>query len=192
MKQSFKSENELRVYNLRQFVKDVYQGEFKEFNNVFKQHLKNKYKFTEDQIETKSSQIRQAFNGQRNFTEKQQKFVEKAFSLPTNVFTRIRPCRKTAYIFVSCMGNSSELLYSYLKEHELVDEVSILFGDIDLFVRVYGSLEEIQNFINQDIYSDERISISNTRTYFSLHNKNWSKYPVNKHSEYIPPLSRWV
>lgn len=191
MKQRFKSENELRLYNLKQFVKDVHGDEFKNFNKAFKKRLAEKYRFTEDQIETKSSQIRQAFNGQRNFTAKQQALVEKTLSLPKGVFTKIRPGRKPAYIFVSCLGNTSGLLYEHLKGHQLVDEVSILFGDIDLFVRVYGSLEEIQNFINNDLYSDERISISNTRTYFSLHGKNWSKYPVSNHREYAAPADRW-
>ncbi len=192
MKQRFKSENELRTYNLKQYISDVHNDCFKSFNEQFKKYLRERLKFNHEQIETKSSQVRQAYKGHRNFTAKQQELVEKAFDLPKGILTKIRPARKPAYIFVSCQGKTCDLLYRRLKKHELVDEVSILFGDIDLFIRIYGSIDEIQEFITTDLYSDSRITINSTRTYFSLHNKNWSKYPIQKHPGYQAPKDRWL
>ncbi len=189
----FKSESELRVNNLKQYISDTYSKNIKAFNKDFRKKLSKRYKFSEDQIDTKSTQLRQVLKGYqgRTFSPNLQILVEESFNLPAGILTKIRPTRIPGYIFVSCPGNTANILYSQLQANEIVDEVSILFGDVDLFIKVYGTADQIQKLITCDLYEIESIIINCTRTYFSLGGKSWLKYPAKKHPDYKPPKNRW-
>lgn len=189
----FKTESELRVDNLKQFIVDKYNGDIKLFNKNFRRFLSVRRNFSEEQVETKTTQLRQVLKGYdgRTFSANLQKLIEGVFYLPDGILTRVRPKRISGYIFVSCPGNAANILYNQLQNNEIVDEASILFGDVDLFIKVYGTPDQIQKFVTEDLYEVEGLGINCTRTYFSLGGKSWSKYPVKSHPDYSPPANRW-
>lgn len=117
--------------------------------------------------------------------------MKKKFDLPENILSQVRPKRSQAYIFISCTGKSANLLFSKMQGNKIVDEISILFGDIDVFIKVYGSAAEVQKLITEDLYQIEGLVINNTKTYFTLDTKSWVKHPVSTHPSYVPPSNRW-
>jgi len=128
----------------------------------------------------------------KSFTQALQDIVEKAFNLPVGILSKVRSKRSHAYIFISCTGKSANLIYSEIQSNEIVDEVSVLFGDIDVFIKVYATLKDLQKLITEDIFNIDGVIIHSTKTYFSLDEKCWMKYPVGMHSKYTPPPDRWI
>lgn len=187
------SQSDLRVDNLKQFIKDRYNENSRSFYHDFKINLIKKLNFSEEQVESKKKLLRQAIGKYKNktFSKSLQETVEKAFDLPKEILSQMRPRRSPAYIFISCTGESANIIFSEVKKNKIVDEISILFGDIDVFIKIYGTLEEVQMFITESIFKIKGISINNTKTYFSFREKNWMKYSVRNHPKYEPPSERW-
>jgi len=193
MKKKYISQSDVRVNNLQQFISDVYCKNHKNFYKDFKDLLLEK-KYSEEGAERKQKQLRDALGKYKgkSFTEALEKIVEKIFDLPRGVLSDIRSERFPAYIFLSCTGVSANLIFSEVQKYEIVDEVVVLFGDIDVFVKVYASKEEIQNFITKDLYNIEGLNISSTNTYTSLEGKVWMRYSIQNHPDYMPPSDRWL
>lgn len=194
IERNFTNEKDIRIDNLKQFITDVYKNKSTKFYKDFRHNLVEKMKYSEDQAEAKSKQLRQAMGKYKNktFSATLQTVVEKAFSLPKNILSKTRPQRLPAYIFLACPGNSARILFKELQKREIVDEISVLFGDVDVFVRAYGTIEEIQKLVTIDLYEIEDVEIRGTRTYFSIGNENWSRHPIGKHPFYKPPADRWL
>lgn len=186
------TEKELRKNNLKQYIADKYDKQT-DFYKVLKHSLTKRSRLTSEQADGKVKQLQGVMRGDdgRTFTEQLQKIVEKAFSLPKNILSQNRSKRSLAYIFISCTGQSANLLFSKIQENKIVDEISLLFGDIDVFIKVYGTSEEIQKLITEDLYKIEGLEINNTKTYFTLSGKSWVKHPVSSHPNYNPPEDRW-
>lgn len=192
MSKNHVTQSDIRVSNVKQFTNDVYGGKSREFYKDFKLNLK-KIKYTDESIENKLKQLRNALGKYKgkSFTETLENIVEKSFNLPGGILSRVREKRHLAYIFLSCTGKSANIIFSEVKKIEIVDEVVILFGDVDILIKVYATSFELQRFIMEEIYAINGVSITRTKTYNSLDEKCWIKYPVNNHPDYIPPCDRW-
>lgn len=188
--EKYVSLSDLRVDNLNQFISDIYGGCNKIFYKNFNENLT---RYTVEERETKKKQLKNAMAKypKKSFSQALQNVVEVAFSLQDGVLSRPRIERVHAYIFVACIGSSADLIYSKIQENEIVDEVTILFGDIDIFIKVYATLREIKKLITEDIFSIKGATINSTKTYFSFNEQVWMKHPVAKHPNYKPPSSRW-
>ncbi len=192
-KKLFLTQSDLRVDNLKQFIKDHYQNSNRSFYKEFRKNLKYRMQYTEIQIDTKQKMLQQAMGKYKNktFSKSLQRLVECAFELPKEILSRIRPERSPAYIFLSCSGKSANILFEELKNNPIIDEVSVLFGDVDVYIKVYGTSEEVQELITIDLYNIDGLVINNTRTYFTLNKRSWVRYSASSHPDYEPPANRW-
>lgn len=184
----------LRKDNLNQFISDRYNGDEKRFYLELNDLMITKLNRTYDQADSKIKQLRSAMAGYENkpFSDTLQKIVEECYDLPKNILTQVRPRRSPAYIFLSCTGESVSPIFSKIKSHEIVDEISVLFGDIDVFIKVFATKKQVQKFITEDIFNIEGVTINRTKTYFSLEDKVWLRYSPGEHPAYSPPSQRWV
>ena len=192
-RKEYLSENDLRIDNTNQFIKDIYQENSKEFYSDFKKNLINKLKYTEENSETKVKQIRNALGRYKgkSFTKTLQNIVEKSFDLPINILSQIRPKKFPAYILVSCTGKSANLIFSEIKNNNIVDEVTLLFGDIDVLIKVYATSEQVKKLVTEDLFRINDTKIYGTKTYFPLDGKYWIKHPIGEHPNYSAPSDRW-
>ena len=183
------TESKLRINNLNQYIKDKYKGKKSRFYSAYRSRLEASRKGGDV---GKVKQLQEAMGtGKRTFTISLQNSVESMFDLPKGILTKSRLVRFPAYVFVSCTGDTAYRLYEELQKNRIVDEISVLFGDIDILIRVYGTHEEIQKLVTTDLYTLENININHSRTYFSLEGKNWTRYSISKHPSYTPPQDRW-
>lgn len=193
VRKKYISQNDLRRDNLKQYIRDVYKDSEKAFYCDFRKKLMGDLKYTEELSDTKIRQLKGAlkkYKG-RSFTKNLQDIVERTLKLSPNILAQVRRKRSPIYILISCTGESANLIFSSIKSNEIVDEVAILFGDVDIFMKVYATPEEVQKLITEDLFSIDNISISKTKTYFPLTGKSWMKHQVGKHPDYSPPSDRW-
>jgi hypothetical protein len=185
------SENKLRISNLKQFIKDKYKGNKRKFYADLEKKMKEQKGKVSNLGKIKQLQDAMREDTKRNFTKGLQDLVEKPFKLREGILSEQRHTRFPAYIFVSCTGNTAFKLFDSLQENKIVDEISVLFGDIDIVIRVYGTQKEIQALVTTDLYQFDTHTINNSRTYFSMEGKNWVRYPISKHPNYKAPSDRW-
>ncbi len=173
--------------NLNHFIRDVYNGQKSIFKNELEKKLVVELGFPESRV----SAIMQACNGHRKLTKEMQKEIENAFNLKKEILNKQATLKKPNYILISVTGNLAENLLEDLKGLEIVDEISVIRGDADLFVRVYGTEEEIDNFLLEDLHSCTNVEISGTITLTTLKDRYFERYPIKTHPNRKTNPSIW-
>ena len=139
-------------------------------------------------------------NSFRPLQQKYATMVEILFSLPEGYLSRTPEKKMPAYVMLQCMGQTALALMTRIKYHPIVDEVALLVGDADLYIRIFGTNEELQNFLLVDLYevADEVAGqpgnsdgnspgssiIYSTKTYTSFENTYYLRYHPAKHTEF--------
>lgn len=182
--------------NLDHFIRDIHDGSVRSFNDSLRKGLKKHYRdFDEATIDSKIKQLGKARKKDRPVTEDMQEYIEEALELPRGTLSLPRPQRFPAYIFVSCPSDTVKQLFNDMKEreHSIVDEASIISGRHALFLRVYGTMKEIQDFLTEDLHSNKDLIIHSTETHLSFHNAetSWMRYKINRHPDYKASKREW-
>lgn len=124
-----------------------------------------------------------AYHGHRKLSLEMQRLIELNLGLKKGVLNKDQVERKPAYILINVIGNLAEEVLNDLKKVEIIDEVSLIRGDAAIFARVYGTEEEIDNFLLGDLYTSTSEKISGTTTLTTLKDKIFEKYPVRRHQD---------
>ena len=98
-----------------------------------------------------------------------------------------RPMQAKApiYVLISCAGGTINRLFKSLCKQLIVDEVAIIAGNSDLFVRLYGTSLQIKYFLIELLYTlDGAEGVTRTTTHFSFENSYWLRYPIQKHPQF--------
>lgn len=78
--------------------------------------------------------------------------VEKLFKMEPEFLSREREKKAPAYVLLQCRANTAEKLATQIFKAPLVDEVAVIIGDADLFVRLYGTQEDIKLFLLNELF----------------------------------------
>lgn len=185
----------VRLDNLKHFIRSRYKKSrtrFAEFKKEYYAALQSICDHNEDEIDTKITQASRAYYEEINISDTIREDIEKAFKLTKGSLDRKRPEKIPAFILIECDGFSSQKVFDFLKGYKLVDEVAMVAGDADVFVRVYGSHREIKDLLMNDLYNNDvyrvdkdTIRVHRTKTYFSYVDAHWQRYPPSGHKDYV-------
>ena len=114
--------------------------------------------------------------------------IERAFKLPEGCLSERPQKKEVAYVFVECMPKHVGKLYEILikGDYDVVDEVSILAGQADIFLRLYGSRNRIKNFLMHSLSQIEEAPIQRTTTHLSFAEDVWERHRIATHQDRKP------
>lgn len=154
-----------------------------------------------DCAERLRSLISQSVN--KAFRPLQQKYatmIELLFDMPEGHLSRLPEKKMPAYVLLQCMGQTALALMTQIRAHPIVDEVALLVGDADLYIRIFGTNEQLQQFLLVDLYrvadrvasqsGEAGVSMSmdsiirSTKTYTSFQDTYYLKYHPSRHPDY--------
>lgn len=131
--------------------------------------------------------------------------VELLFELSEGYLSRAPVKKMPAFVLLQCKGNTATALMAEIKKHPIVDEVALITGDADLYIRIFGTNKDIQSFLLKDLYKtaemtasilDKSISpdsiIYSTKTYTSFDDSYFQKYPTSRHPDFIASATETI
>jgi len=126
--------------------------------------------------------------------------IELLFDLPEGHLSMMPEKRMPAYVMLQCMGQTALALMTQIQDHPIVDEVALLVGDADLYIRIFGTNDQLQQFLLVDLYraadlvasqsttSDMQIAmgsiIRSTKTYTSFQDTYHLRYHPSRHPDF--------
>jgi len=183
--------------NLIKFINAEYRGDVSVFKKDYKKLLSQKY--SAEEIRPKSKLLNQKFSkgkDGRRFTLTDARDFEASFGLDEGCLLLPDVSKEVAYVFVECAPSQAHKLFIELSEncekYSILDECSLLSGDADVFLRLYGTREQIRNFIFESIDSTTEFVIQRTKTHFSFTNDNWQRYPTATHTRRETSRPYWL
>jgi len=174
-------------HNLAKLINYSYEGDDNKFFKSYKFALEANLGATDDQSYQSSENICHQFRGYKNrvMTPKAATHIISVLGLPEDALFLPDIEKEVAYVFVKCMPHYTGKLYEILTEfgekNDILDECSVLAGDSDLFLRLYGTREQIRFFLTEEISCQEQIPIQRTTTHFSFPDDVWQKHPIIDH-----------
>lgn len=132
--------------------------------------------------------------------------IETLFGLEPEYLSRERAKKAPAYVLLHCRAHTAEKLCAQIAKVGIVDEVAVIIGDADLFVRLYGTHDEIKHFLLDELFNIAlRVAkteptlesgtsiIDRTKTYTSFENSYFLRYHPKRNSDFhenkLIPLS---
>lgn len=123
--------------------------------------------------------------------------IETLFDLEPEYLSRERAKKAPAYILLQCKAHTAEKLCAQIAKVPIVDEVAVIIGDSDLFIRVYGTRDEIKLFLLEEIFSlAQKVAktvsslepgatiIDRTKTYISFEDSYFLRYHPKRNSDF--------
>ena len=174
--------------NLYKLVNYLYSGDTRKFLREYKKILRSKKApLTTDEAISKTKGLSTKIRGSNGRMLRLQDAVDiiSTLNLPEDCLLLPEGKKEVAYVFVECVPQNASKLFESLKEpkldNKLIDECSLLAGDSDLFLRLYGTREEIRIFIFDVLGVSDEIIIQRTKTHFSFTDDIWQRYPTKSH-----------
>ena len=139
------------ISNLYRFINYIYLSDVTAFRSDYKKLLSN----AGFETESKLSSFSQKFRGVdgRLFKLSDAEEIARVFGLPDDSFIAPEIVREVAYVFLECPPSDILAIFDFLKlcgeRSDIVDECSLIAGDADIFLRLYGTKNEIRMFISK-------------------------------------------
>ncbi len=163
-----KKKSKTRRENLRKLIRDSYEDEWLPLRREIAKKCGEKF----------ARRVKAAHSGYQNFTGDMAAELEVSLNIETGFFSQESPPKSPAYILIQCDGNSVQKLFDQIRNIDIVDEVAIIVGDADLFVRLFGTQEQFKEFLTKTIYSWD-CDIHRTNTHFSFEDSYFQR-PIPK------------
>lgn len=123
--------------------------------------------------------------------------IETLFGLEPEYLSRERAKKAPVYVLLQCKAHTAEKLCAHIAKVDIVDEVAVIIGDSDLFVRLYGTREQIKLFLLEDIFNiAQKVAktepsiesgtaiIDRTKTYMSFEDSYFLRYHPKRNSDF--------
>lgn len=146
-----------RRENLLRFVRKHYGSKSNESLSEFKKDLKNKL-LADPKLARESNANRAAISRAlssrtaQSLSYEKAGLLEKLFKMEPEYLSREREKKAPAYVLLQCRANTAEKLATQIFKAPLVDEVAVIIGDSDLFVRLFGTQEDIKLFLLNELF----------------------------------------
>jgi len=185
-KKELRTDEKIRLYNIRKLL-HYHRSQF-ESDDLFIKELKNRI----ISLEPNASEIEV---GKRvNYIQNQvlaenkgigttwQNRFELMFGLRIGSLDSPVIEKKVVYVLVSCAGKDAQLIHSTIVSEKskwhIVDECILVGGSFDLVLRLYGTEQQLSDFLTKKIYSIPKVNIQRTNTLFSFREYKWERYPM--------------
>ena len=146
-----------RRENLLRYVRKHYGSKNNSSLNEFKKDLKAKL-MAEPKLAREASANRAAISRTLSPKTAQPLSYEKAglvemlFNMEPEYLSRERERKAPAYVLLQCRANTAERLAAQIFRVSLVDEVAVTIGDADLFLRLFGTQDDIKQFLLEELF----------------------------------------
>ena len=187
------------ISNLYKFINYAYSSDISSFKRDYKKFLGNeRNRRTENETGSKLSSLSQKLRGYNGRLLKlsDAEDIEKIFILPEACLISQELNQEVAYIFLDCSPRDALAVYEYLikygNKNDIIDECSLVSGNSDVFLRLYGTKHAIRSFLTDVLGQYRGFSIDKTKTHFSLSNEVWQKYPTKDNSNKRPKRPYWL
>lgn len=161
-----------RLYNLKQVIQRDFAGDHASF---FTRLASGVERTAPDFFESTMKMVRKVLRGDSGLTDLMAGRVEAALELQHGSLVIKREKKSPAYVLLRCTGPAAYSLLEQLKGHHLVDEVAVVVGNADLFIRVYGTQRQVQIFLTKTLHEMSG-GIHESTTYFSFDECAWQKF----------------
>lgn len=179
-----------RQRNFNLFLRDFFQNDTKKFKKEFIANML-KIRKTKEFAELKVKQILSAKTGHRGFSDEMEELVEKAFNLKKDVLSQPSKIKKPVYILVNVRSNKAIMEgFKRLQICRIVDEISLIRGNAEIFIRAYGTDDEIDNFLLNDM--EKYIKGGHSTTYTAFKSKTYQRHPIKTHPDRKTNLEKWL
>lgn len=191
-----------RRENLLRFVRQSYGSDEKSARADFRSELKEKLMSVpalRREAATNRASISKSLSQKTALPLSAEKaaLIETLFSLEPEYLSRERAKKAPVYVLLQCKAHTAEKLCAHIAKVDIVDEVAVIIGDSDLFVRLYGTREEIKFFLLEDIFDIARKVakaeptiasgseiIDRTKTYMSFEDSYFLRYHPKRNSDF--------
>lgn len=187
------------ISNIYKFINYVYDSDITRFKKSYRALLGgNKNRLTENEIESKLSSLSQKLRGSNGRLLKlsDSEHLENIFFLPAGSLTSPEVNREVAYMFLDCSPKDTLKVFDYLTKYgkscDILDECSLVSGDSDVFLRLYGTKHEVKQFLADILGNTPGLTINKTKTHFSFSNEVWQKYPIKENTNKINKRPYWL
>lgn len=185
--------------NLSKLINYAFQGSFPNFRKSLKAAMEENLSLSDKEANLKVEALRTSFLGYSNkrLSISQASTITTALKLPDDALLSPIYTKEVAYVFVTCSPKDSQLLVEQLKEEkseiaQIIDEISTVTGDADIFIRLYGTREQIKTFLINELCKHKHINIQRTTTHFSFKGETWERYPNQSHQKRIASRPDWL
>lgn len=188
--------------NLLRFVRQSYGSDEKSARSAFRDALKDKLMSIpslQREANANRASISKTLSKKTALPLSAEKaaLIETLFGLEPEYLSRERAKKAPAYVLLQCKAHTAERLCTQIAKFPIVDEVAVIIGDSDLFIRLYGTRDEIKHFLLDEIFTiAQRVAkstpgvdsgssiIDRTKTYISFEDSYFLRYHPKKNSDF--------
>lgn len=181
----------IALYNLKKYIRYQFKSQ-KEFVDHLVHLIQNDESLDTSQTKDRRAYVQKILRGDKALGPEWQSRIERLCEIPVGAL-RMPAIRKvTAYVLVNCRGKDAQKLYDAITENPdewpVVDEIGLVTGNSDLFVRIHGSEDQITTMLTDALYNVPNVQIQGTNTLFSFRKMLWQRYPIrNRVRDPSPP-----
>lgn len=188
--------------NLLRFVRQTYGSDEKKARAEFRDDLKEKLMALSGlrrEADANRASISKTLSRKTALPLSAEKaaLIETLFGLEPEYLSRERAKKAPAYVLLQCKAHTAEKLCAQIAKVSIVDEVAVIIGDSDLFVRLYGTRREIKSFLLEEIFNiAQKVAktvpsleagttiIDRTKTYISFEDSYFLRYHPKRNSDF--------
>jgi len=180
--------------NLIDLIEFACEGSLDNFKDALREKIGKNNDDADAFMNRFSQQLREE---NRRLTAELSRKICHYLQLPNEALLSHRVEKEVAYVFVQCKPRHTNMLFEKLtnmcKENRssIVDEVSIVSGDADIFLRLFGTRRKIKEYLTK-IIANEDMPIEKTYTHFSFEDEVYMRYPVATHRNWVGAKPYWI